>query len=294
MKLESVVNKLITVAGLSAALLAACASAPQRNDQLEQARAEVQKLTADPLAEQAASDDVNAARASLNQAETAFQQKRPPAEVDQLAYLALRHAQAGEARVSEASARQQVAQAQQDRDRILLQAREREAQQAKAEAETAKNTVAATQAELSNARQELQNLQAKQTDRGMVMTLSDVLFDTGKATLKPGAGRDLDRLAQALKDNPNTRVKIEGFTDSVGSDAYNQSLSERRAEAVADALRMRGVPADRLQAEGLGKEFPVATNNTPAGRQQNRRVEIVFSDESGRFAQGETTHSSAR
>jgi outer membrane protein OmpA-like peptidoglycan-associated protein len=294
MKLESVVNKLITVAGLSAALLAAGASAPQRNDQLEQARAEVQKLTADPLAEQAASDDVNAARASLNQAETAFQQKRPPAEVDQLAYLALRHAQAGEARVSEASARQQVAQAQQDRDRILLQAREREAQQAKAEAETAKNTVAATQAELSNARQELQNLQAKQTDRGMVMTLSDVLFDTGKATLKPGAGRDLDRLAQALKDNPNTRVKIEGFTDSVGSDAYNQSLSERRAEAVADALRMRGVPADRLQAEGLGKEFPVATNNTPAGRQQNRRVEIVFSDESGRFAQGETTHSSAR
>ncbi len=287
-------NKLVTVAGLSAALLAACASAPQRNEQLEQAQAEVKTLTADPLAEQAASDDVNQARASLNQAETAFQQKRPPEQVDQLAYLAMRHAQAGEARVKEARARQEVAQAQQDRDRILLQAREKEVEQAKAEAATARNTVAATQAELSNARQELQSLQAKQTDRGMVMTLSDVLFDTGKATLKPGADRDLDRLAQALKDNPNTRVKIEGFTDSVGSDSYNQSLSERRAEAVADALRARGVPRDRLEAEGLGKEFPVATNDTPAGRQQNRRVEIVFSDESGRFAQGESTHSSAR
>jgi outer membrane protein OmpA-like peptidoglycan-associated protein len=291
--MESVVNKIVTVAGLSA-LLAACASAPQRNDQLEQARTEVQTFSAEPLAQQAANGDLEAARASLNQADTAFQQKRPPEEVNQLAYLAMRHAQAGEARVAEARARQQVAQAQKDRDQILLQARERETEQAKAEATTARNTAAATQAELTSARQELQNLQSKQTDRGMVMTLSDVLFDTGRATLKPGATRDLDRLAQALKDNPNTKVKIEGFTDSVGSESYNQQLSERRAQAVADALRMRGVPLDRVQVEGLGKEFPVASNETPAGRQQNRRVEIVFSDDSGRFAQGETTHSSSR
>jgi outer membrane protein OmpA-like peptidoglycan-associated protein len=266
------VNKLITVVGL-AALLAACASAPQRNDQLEQARAQVQALSADPLAQQAAGNDLEAARASLNQADTALQQKKPPQEVDQLAYLALRHAQAGEARVAEAGARQEVAGAQQGRNRILLQTRERE---------------------LANARQEIQDLQAKQTDRGLIMTLSDVLFDTAKATLKPGADRDLDRLAKALKDNPNTRVKIEGYTDSVGSDSYNQTLSEHRADAVAKALRMRGVPDSQLQAEGLGKEFPVASNNSPEGRQQNRRVEIVFSDESGRFAQGETTHSSAR
>jgi outer membrane protein OmpA-like peptidoglycan-associated protein len=264
------VNKLITVAGLTA-VLAACASAPQRNDQLEQARAQVQSLAADPLAQQAASNDLDAARASLNQADTAFQQKKPPQQVDQLAYLALRHAQAGEARVAEAGARQEVANAQQDRNRILLQTREREAQNAKAEA-------AATHSELANARQEIQDLQAKQTDRGLVMTLSDVLFDTGKATLKPGAARDLDRLAKALQDNSNTRVKIEGYTDSVGSDAYNQTLSERRADAVAKALRMRGVPDSQLQVEGLGKEFPVTSNNSPEGRQQNRRVEIVFSD----------------
>jgi len=277
-----------------AGILGACASAPQRNDQLEQARAEVQTLSADRMAKQAASSDLDQARASLNQADSAFQQKRPPQQVNQLAYLALRHAQAGEARISEARARQEVAKAQEERNHIQLQARERETESAKAEAATARNTAAAAQSELASARQELNELQAKQTDRGLVMTLSDVLFDTGKATLKPGATRDLDRLAHALKDNANTKVKIEGYTDSVGSDSYNQELSERRARAVADALQMRGVPADRYQVEGLGKEYPVATNATPAGRQQNRRVEIVFSDDAGRFAEGETAHTNRR
>jgi outer membrane protein OmpA-like peptidoglycan-associated protein len=266
------VKNIITVTGLAIAL-AACASTPQRNDQLEQSRADVQKLTSDPLAQQAASNDLDQARASLTQADAAFQDKKPPKEVDQLAYLASRHAQAGEARIDEYRARQEVARAQDERTKIQLQVRERETQKAKAQA-------AAAQSEL-----------AKQTERGMVMTLSDVLFDTGQATLKPGAHRDLDRLAQTLKDKPDIRVKIEGYTDSVGSDAYNQSLSERRAQAVADALEMRGVPSGRYHVEGLGKGFPVASNTTPEGRQQNRRVEIVFSDDAGRFAQGATRSS---
>jgi outer membrane protein OmpA-like peptidoglycan-associated protein len=280
------VNKIIMVTGL-AALLAGCASAPQRNDQLEQARVEVQNLSADPLAQQAASDDLAAARASLDQAEGAFQQKAPPEKVDQLAYLATRHAQAGEARISEARARQEVARAQHDRDDILLAARERETQNAKTEA-------AVAQTQLASARQELMDLQAKQTNRGLVMTLSDVLFDTGHATLKPGADRDMDRLAQALKDNSNTRVIIEGHTDSVGGDDYNMALSEKRAEAVADALQMRGVPSDRYEVKGLGKAFPVASNETQAGRQQNRRVEIIFSDPSGRFADAAQNSASTR
>ncbi len=278
-------KQIATVACL-AALLAACASVPQRNDQLDQARAEVQALSADPLAQSAASNDLDQARASLNQADAAVEQRRPAEEVNQLAYLALRHAQAGEARVAETRARQQVARAQQDRDHILLEAREREAQNAKAQA-------AAAQSELASAQQELADL-AKQTDRGMVVTLSDLLFDTGRATLKPGADRDLDRLATALKHNPNMRVMIEGHTDSVGGDDYNQALSERRAEAVADALRMRGVPENRYEVRGLGKAYPVASNDTQAGRQQNRRVEIVFSDDSGHFAQGDTLRSSER
>ena len=279
-------NKIILVTGL-AAMLAACASAPQRNDQLEQARAEVQNLSADPMAQQAASDDLSAARASLDQAQGAFQQKAPPEKVDQLAYLAMRHAQAGEARISEARARQEVAKAQQDREHILLEAREHETRQAQAQ-------TAAAQSQLADTQQELKDLQAKQTNRGLVMTLSDVLFDTGRATLKPGADRDLDRLAQALKDNSNTRVLIEGHTDSVGGDDYNMALSQKRAESVADALQMRGVPADRYQAKGLGKDFPVASNATQSGRQQNRRVEIVFSDSSGRFAEGPQNGASTR
>jgi len=280
------VNKIIVVTGL-AALLAACASAPQRNGQLEQARLEVQNLSADPLAQQAASDDLAAARASLDQADGAFQQKAPPEKVDQLAYLATRHAQAGEARISEARARQEVAKAQHDRDGILLAARERETQNARTE-------TAVAQTQLAGARQELMDLQAKQTNRGLVMTLSDVLFDTGRATLKPGADRDMDRLAQALKDNGNTKVIVEGHTDSVGGDDYNQELSERRADSVANALQMRGVPADRYQVKGLGKAFPVASNDTQAGRQQNRRVEIIFSDDSGRFADSAQNSASSR
>lgn len=211
-------------------------------------------MSTNPLAQQGASDDLQAARAALSQADAAYQKRKPPQQVDQLAYLAQRHAQAGEARIKEVRARQEMSQAPKD-------------------------------AELANARHEISALQAQQTNRGLVMTLSDVLFDTGKATLKPGSDRDLDRLAQALRANPNTRVKIEGYTDSVGSDSYNQSLSESRAEAVADALRVRGVSDSQLKAQGFGKEYPVATNSTPAGRQQNRRVEIVFSDQSGRFAQ---------
>jgi len=120
-------KKLITVIGV-AGVLSACASTPQRNDQLEQARAEVQTLAANPMAQQAANSDLEQARTSLNQADSAFQQKKPPEQVNHLAYLALRHAQAGEARVAEAAARQQVAKAQEERNRIQLQARERETQ----------------------------------------------------------------------------------------------------------------------------------------------------------------------
>jgi outer membrane protein OmpA-like peptidoglycan-associated protein len=277
-------KKLLLVGAVTAAI-AACASAPQRSEQVEQARAEIQTLTQDPLAQQAAGKDLEAARKSMQDAEMALQQKQPPAVVDHYAYLAKRHAEAGEARVAEAHSRQEVARAEGDRNKILMDSRSREAMNAQSQADAAKNQTAAAQAQLANAQQQLADLQAKQTDRGVVVTLGDVLFDTGQATLKPGADLAVNRLATFLSSNPQTKVLIEGHTDSRGSEDYNVGLSERRAHAVSTALVSRGIAADQIQTLGRGKAYPVASNDTPEGRQQNRRVEIVFSDASGRFAQ---------
>jgi outer membrane protein OmpA-like peptidoglycan-associated protein len=262
--------KHMIIVAAAAALLASCATVPQDNARLDQARTEIQTLSADPLAQQAAEKDLESARSWLQRAETAFAQRKPTAEVDHLAYLAQRHAEAGAARVQEAQARQEIARAEEQRNRVLLDARSREA-------DAANSKLVATQAALAA-------LQAKQTDRGVVVTLGDVLFDTAQATLKPGADLTLDRLADYMKNNAQARVMIEGHTDSRGSDEYNDVLSERRADAVAAALIRRGVSSDNLKAIGRGKAYPVATNDTPEGRQQNRRVEIVFSDASGNFA----------
>jgi outer membrane protein OmpA-like peptidoglycan-associated protein len=274
-------TKHLIALAVAGALLSACASTPPHSDRVDQAQAEIQTLSADPLSQQAAARDLDEARARLQDAQNALAAHQPMPVVDHLAYLAQRHAEAGLARVQAEHARADLAHAQQERTQILLAARAREAQ-------NAQNQVQATRAELTQAQQELAALKAKPTDRGMVVTLGDVLFDTGQATLKPGADLQIDRLAAFLKEHPQTKIMIEGHTDSVGSDAYNDALSQRRADAVAHALIVRGVDSDDVHSIGRGKSFPVATNDTAAGRQQNRRVEVVFSDQNGRFAQGES------
>jgi len=266
--------------GVIALALTACATTPPHSEQLDEARTQVQALSQEPLAQQAAADDLHAAQGRLQQAEQALQQGKPLASVDHLAYLAERHAEAGEARVRAATARQDLAKAHDQRSQILLSSREQEAQAKGQEAQAAKEQLAQTQ-------QQLADLKAKQTERGPVVTLGDVLFDTAAATLKPGADLSLDRLAGYLTARPQTKVLIEGHTDSRGSEEYNEALSQRRADAVEKALVVRGVSADAISTFGRGKAYPVATNDTAAGRQQNRRVEIVFSDASGRFARSE-------
>ena len=269
MKLPSSLLRLVpSCAGLL--LLAACATTPPNSAVLDDARTEVNALAADPLAQQAAGPDLQSARTALQQAESALQAKKPMEDVNSLAYVAMRDAQAGKARVAEAQARQQVTQAQSEREKILLAARELQVQ--------------STKAQLSDTKQQLADLKAKQTDRGMVVTMPDVLFDTGQATLKPGAELTVERLAAFLVSNPQTRIRIEGFTDSTGSQEFNEVLSQRRADAVAHALSNEDVPASQMQTIGRGAAFPVASNSTSAGRQQNRRVEIVFSDKDGRFS----------
>ena len=113
------------------------------------------------------------------------------------------------------------------------------------------------------------------------MTLGDVLFEFGKSELTSQAGPRLDKLAEFLTQFPNRKLLIEGYTDSVGSDSYNQDLSDRRAQAVRDALVQRGVDSSRITARGYGKAHPVADNASPEGRAMNRRVEIVIADDKG-------------
>lgn len=300
-------NRVSLIAGASLVLIAGCASMPKNLPELDEARAVVRQLTSDPLASQSASTELQSARAALERADQAWEEKEPREDVIHLSYLAERQANIGQARLAEVRARQQIASAEADRNAVLLEARERQARlamtQANASAREAElaqqaalaanqRTTAAneratsTLAELEETNRQLVELQATQTERGMVMTLGDVLFDTAQADLKPGAATTVDRLARFLQENPETRLLIEGYTDSRGSAEYNMDLSRRRAAAVSAALEARGMPSNRTNIAGRGELLPVASNETPAGRQLNRRVEIVFSDASGKFADG--------
>ena len=172
-----------------------------------------------------------------------------------------------------------------ERQKILLSARETEAnnalaqaQQARSEAQNAQAQVQQAQAESQRLAAQLESMQAAQTPRGIVLTLDDVLFDTGKAQLKSGASRSIEQIAAFLKDNPDRRVQIEGFTDSQGADEYNLELSQSRADAVAMAIIQRGIDAQRVRALGYGEGFPVASNSSEGSRQLNRRVEIIVSN----------------
>lgn len=153
----------------------------------------------------------------------------------------------------------------------------KEAEIKTAEALEARKRAEAASMEAKGLEQELADLKAKKTDRGFVLTLGDVLFATAKADLMPGAHRTIDRLAAFLNKYPDRKVVVEGHTDSRGSEAYNMALSLHRAESVQAALKARGISADRITVKGLGELYPVASNAKAAGRQQNRRVEIVIS-----------------
>lgn len=157
-------------------------------------------------------------------------------------------------------------------------------QQRLAEAETEKARQAAAKAESEKAQLRAQLLeqlnsilQTSDSARGLIVNMSDVLFDTGSSTLKPGAREKLAKISGILLAHPGLTLQIEGHTDSVGSDEFNEQLSERRSDSVRDFLAEEGVPESSMTATGFGKTQPVASNDTPEGRQRNRRVELVVS-----------------
>lgn len=254
--------------------LAACSTTPERIESLETARAQVGTVESSPRAGVAATY-ISEARRSLDTANRLADAGGDREDIEYHAEVASLNAQIANNKILAAQARDEINRAEEERQAVLIKSRERQAQ---AQAQQAR------EAELraETLEQELSDLKAKKTARGVELTLGDVLFATGESTLKPAAFRTVDRLAEVLKEDPNRKVVIEGHTDSVGSEEFNQQLSERRAMAVQSALVTRGVSPDQITAIGRGESMPIASNEDAGGRQQNRRVELIFQDGEGR------------
>ncbi len=287
-------RRTLAVAVVASLFVAACATAPVKPDGAAEARMKLTQLQADPNLAPRAAVPIKEAEAAVRAAE------QPEADKELAAhrvYLADRRVDTAKALAETRFAEDQRAAIIAQRDSARLDARTREADAAKgqiaiAKAEGAEQKAAADQARgaadaahLAAANSELQAaelqrqldvLNAKPTDRGLVLTLGDVLFTTGKADLKAGATGNLNKLVAFLDKYPDRTVDIQGYTDSVGTRDYNQSLSERRANSVKSYLAGQGIGSTRLSASGRGPSDPVADNDSAAGRQQNRRVEVVI------------------
>jgi outer membrane protein OmpA-like peptidoglycan-associated protein len=261
----------------AATFLSSCASTPDRIEELEAARAAVTKVESSQRAGLAATH-VAAARKALERADALADQGGNSEEIQFEAGVARINAQIANEKILATQARDEIEAGRSERQAVLIEAREREAERRTQEAQLAAQEALHARQRTETLEQELADLKAKRTARGVVVTLGDVLFDTARATLKPGAYGTMDRLAAVLREVPERRVVIEGHTDSVGSEEYNEVLSERRAAAVQAALFERGVAPSKMSTVARGESMPVASNADPGGRQQNRRVELIVQE----------------
>jgi OmpA-OmpF porin, OOP family len=280
-----------TGAGIAViAVLSACSATPLRNENLEMARTIVPQVETSARAGLAASEISNA-RKSLDTANRLADSKGKLADIEFEAQNAVLNAQIAREKILTAEAQESIEKGTAQRQAVMLESREREVQRsaqnaldARASATAAQQQADSSQRRADSLETELADLKAKKTERGLVLTLGDVLFDTGGSTLKSGAYSTLDRLATALKDKSGRTVLIEGHTDNVGSDGANQALSLRRAESVQSALQQRGVAGSQLQVIGRGENTPISSNDDAGGRQQNRRVELIFAEATANVA----------
>lgn len=253
------IKYMLPAVSVLALMLAGCSSTAE-NASLVQARQDFSLLQAKPDSARLAPLETKDAFKALGKAEMASIKDRKAADVTQLSYLA----------------NQKIGVAEQT---IALR-------QAEAGLQGIEALRTQTQLDVRTAQlKALQALKGKQSERGTVVTFGDVLFDTGRAELKPGSLRNLQQLAEYLRANPERQVRVEGFTDSVGSDASNLALSERRAASVAMALQRQGVAAQRIATAGYGKDYPVAYNTDAHSRQMNRRVEVIIANDSNAVRQ---------
>lgn len=293
----------------SVLFITACASTPVSTSLLDQARADYALAQSTPKVASYAPLEMQSATEALGKANTAATARESSDAVDQLAYLAKQKIALAMEVASRKSAEADVANTAAVRDQIRLDQRTQQADQARLKAQEAERSAQAArdaailatqqknmaQANALQAQQiaaeasaktlqleaQLAELAAKKTERGLIITLGDVLFATDVARLNANGLVMAQRLATVLQQNPQRTVLIEGFTDSTGKAQYNQNLSERRAMAVAEALLAQGVARERIRQRGYGESYPVAANDTAQNRQLNRRVEIVLSDDRG-------------
>ena len=306
------ISRTLSMTVIALAVMAGCSTTPSPNARLDEARSNYRMAQDDPQTRDMAGAEMRQASDALNKANDAWTRNESPAEVDHLAYLAKQRVLVAQEVARQKNAELAVTQADAARDKLRLEARTNEADTAQRSAEasqrqaaSAQRQAAASQGQAEVSRQQadaakqqadealarssqletqLRDLNAKKTDRGLVVTLGDVLFDTNQAQLKSGGVRSVEKLGIFLKQYPQRRALVEGFTDSVGSEGTNQNLSARRADAVRAALVNLGVSGDRIATQGYGEAYPVAGNDSAGGRQMNRRVEIVLSAEDGSIA----------
>ena len=282
----------ITLVGIVLAI--GCASAPTPRE-LSDARSAYFKAE-QGVAPMLKPDQLHEAKVALDRAEKSYADDPGAQKTRDLAYVAERRAEIADVQARDAKAAQDKAQAEQDLQRFTQSQLSQTRQQLNAAGKQLAGTeqrLAGTQEQLSaertaraeadkRAKDALDKLAVvsaaavKQEPRGTVITIpSGVLFTTGKSMLLPGAQSKLGAVADALKDQDDRKIVVEGHTDSTGSDAMNQELSMARAQSVRDFLTSHGVPADRIIAQGFGSSRPVADNKSPEGRANNRRVEII-------------------
>ena len=270
-------------------LVTACSNAPKIANGVVDVRNDLNAL-------QANNQLAILAPTAINQAEVAVRAAEQPVKNEELSrhlvFVADRKVNIAWAQAQSRYAEDQLSVLAKARDEARLNSRTQEANNARADARIARSDAADARLDASNAQSESLNAQqqaaelqaqikllnARQSERGWVVTLGDVLFDTGKANLKSATNQHLADLAQFLTKYPQRGAIIEGHTDSVGGIDYNQGLSQRRADSVRDFLLARGIQSSRLSSAGKGEELPIAGNDSASGRQQNRRVEVIITD----------------
>ena len=260
---RSAMRPAITAAMICVALTA-CSSAPKELESLEEARLAYDKASQSITVAKHAPEELDQARDALAVADKRWKKKDDRWLVEHYAYVAAQRVRIANLIAESNETDRELEAMALERRNVTLDLREAELIKAQQEARELQKQMAA--------------LQAEKTERGMVLTLGDVLFDLGEATLAPGASRNIDKIAAFMKSYPERRAVIEGHTDSLGESDYNMDLSRDRAFAVRAALVQAGVSSTRISTQGFGETLPVASNTSAAGRQENRRVEIIFPD----------------